>query len=533
MEDLISVAGDSPRSWRNAGRLTDRLNERRVLDRWSRRSGRGRAGCWWCAASPGWARRRCWTTWPGGRRDAGWRGRRACSRRWSWPSPGCISCARRCWTALERLPVPQREALRTAFGLSRRAAAGPVPGRPGRAEPAVGGGRGAAADLRGRRRAVAGPGLGAGAGVRGAAAGGRAGRPGVRGPRSGRANWPGCRSSWSRGCARTTRGRCWTRRWPGRWTRGSGTGSSPRRAGNPLALLELPRGLTPAELAGGFGLPGAAPLAGRIEESFGRQLDALPAADPAAAAAGGGRAVRRPVRWCGGRPGGWASVPRRRRRRWRRAWWSSAPGCGSGIRWCARRPTGRRRSGPAAVARRAGRGDRSRVDPDRRAWHRAQAAAGAGRGGRRGAGASAGRAQARGGLAAAAAFLERAATADPGSRPARRPRALRRRRPSTRPGRLDVAAELLAMAEAGPLEELARARISLLRGQMAFSAGNSSDTPRLLIDAASVSRRSMRGWPGRRIWRPCPRPCWAIAPARWDVGDRAGGARRDGGAAKR
>ena len=47
--------------------------------------------------------------------------------------------------------------------------------------------------------------------------------------------------------------------------------------GNPLALLELPRGLSPAQLAGGFGLPGTAPLAGRIEESFLRQLAALPA----------------------------------------------------------------------------------------------------------------------------------------------------------------------------------------------------------------------------------------------------------------
>ena len=47
--------------------------------------------------------------------------------------------------------------------------------------------------------------------------------------------------------------------------------------GNPLALLELPRGLTQAELAGGFGLPGAAPLTGPIEESFRRQLEALPA----------------------------------------------------------------------------------------------------------------------------------------------------------------------------------------------------------------------------------------------------------------
>src|SRR4029077_13271479 len=40
--------------------------------------------------------------------------------------------------------------------------------------------------------------------------------------------------------------------------------------GHPLALLELPRGLTPAELAGGFGLPGTVPLLGRIEESFRR-----------------------------------------------------------------------------------------------------------------------------------------------------------------------------------------------------------------------------------------------------------------------
>ncbi|HVV24017.1 MAG TPA: ATP-binding protein, partial [Pseudonocardiaceae bacterium] len=48
--------------------------------------------------------------------------------------------------------------------------------------------------------------------------------------------------------------------------------------GNPLALLELPRGLTPTQLAGGFGLPGAVPLSGSIEESFGRRADALPEA---------------------------------------------------------------------------------------------------------------------------------------------------------------------------------------------------------------------------------------------------------------
>jgi predicted ATPase len=47
--------------------------------------------------------------------------------------------------------------------------------------------------------------------------------------------------------------------------------------GNPLALLELPRGLTSAQLAGGFGLPVALPLSGRIEESFQRRVARLPA----------------------------------------------------------------------------------------------------------------------------------------------------------------------------------------------------------------------------------------------------------------
>jgi hypothetical protein len=108
--------------------------------------------------------------------------------------------------------------------------------------------------------------------------------------------------------------------------------------GNPLALLELPAGLTSAQLAGGFGLSSAVPLAGRIEESFARQLAALPAQ------------TRRLVQlaaadrcWCGGRPGGWRSAPGRPGRPPRRGWRSSAGGCGSGIRWCARRLTGRRR----------------------------------------------------------------------------------------------------------------------------------------------------------------------------------------------
>src|SRR4051794_22673772 len=45
--------------------------------------------------------------------------------------------------------------------------------------------------------------------------------------------------------------------------------------GNPLALLELPRGLSPTELAGGFGLMGPHGLPGRIEESYIRRLRSL------------------------------------------------------------------------------------------------------------------------------------------------------------------------------------------------------------------------------------------------------------------
>ena len=63
--------------------------------------------------------------------------------------------------------------------------------------------------------------------------------------------------------------------------------------GNPLALLELPRGLTPAQLAGGFGLPSVAALPGRIEDSFARRLAPLPAASPAAVAAGRRRTAGR------------------------------------------------------------------------------------------------------------------------------------------------------------------------------------------------------------------------------------------------
>ena len=112
--------------------------------------------------------------------------------------------------------------------------------------------------------------------------------------------------------------------------------------GNPLAMLELPRGLTPAELAGGFGLPGAAPLTSRSRTASGASWTRCQTRP------GGCCSWRPPIRpatgrWYGARPGGWASRFRRERWRRRRGWPSSAVRCGSGIRWRARRSTGRRR----------------------------------------------------------------------------------------------------------------------------------------------------------------------------------------------
>ena len=123
------------------------------------------------------------------------------------------------------------------------------------------------------------------------------------------------------------------------------------------------------------------------------------------------------------------------------------------------------------------------ADPDRRAWHRAQAAAGPDEEVAAELERSAGRAQARGGLAAAAAFLERAValTADP-ARHAER--ALAAAQASLQAGAFGKALELLATAEAGPLDEFASARVDLLRGQIAFASGLGSDAPPLLLKAA-------------------------------------------------
>jgi DNA-binding CsgD family transcriptional regulator len=123
------------------------------------------------------------------------------------------------------------------------------------------------------------------------------------------------------------------------------------------------------------------------------------------------------------------------------------------------------------------------VDPDRRAWHRAQAAARPDEEVAAELERSAGRAQARGGLAAAAAFMERSATLT--VEPTRRAqRALAAASDKYQAGALDAALGLAASADAGPLDEFGRARVDVLRAQVAFSADRGSDAAQLLLKAA-------------------------------------------------
>jgi DNA-binding CsgD family transcriptional regulator len=122
-------------------------------------------------------------------------------------------------------------------------------------------------------------------------------------------------------------------------------------------------------------------------------------------------------------------------------------------------------------------------DPDRRAWHRASAAAEpdeavAGELER-----SADRAQSRGGVAAAAAFLRRATELTPD--PARRgERALAAARVTFEAGSSEAAHELLTSAELGPLDDLHRARLTWLRAQIVFARRRGGNAPALLLDAA-------------------------------------------------
>ena len=253
--------------------------------------------------------------------------------------------------------------------------------------------------------------------------------------------------------------------------------------GNPLALLELPRGLTPTELAGGFGLPGAVPLTGRIEDSFGRQLEALP------------DQTRRLLLLAAADPSGDASLVWRAAERLAIPVQAAASAVEAGLVEFGSRVRFRHPLVRSAAYRSASFTQRQEAhwtlaavtdpqsDPDRRTWHRAQAAAGPDEEVAAELERSAGRAQARGGLAAAAAFLERSVvlTVDPARRTER---TLAAAQTSLQAGAFGKAREQLVTAEAGPLDEFASARVDLLRGQIAFASGLGSDAPPLLLKAA-------------------------------------------------
>jgi len=142
-------------------------------------------------------------------------------------------------------------------------------------------------------------------------------------------------------------------------------------------------------------------------------------------------------------------------------------------------PPGARRRAHAALAAATDPG----ADPDRRAWHQAEAAAGPDEQAAAELERTASRAQARGGLAAAAAFLERAATLTPG--PAQRAaRALAAAQASLQAGAFAKARDLLAAAEAGPLDDFQHALTDLVRAQLAYVTSRGGEAPPLLLKAA-------------------------------------------------
>jgi DNA-binding NarL/FixJ family response regulator len=257
--------------------------------------------------------------------------------------------------------------------------------------------------------------------------------------------------------------------------------------GNPLALLELPRGLTARQLAGGFGLVEAQGLAGRIEESFVRRVETLsddarrlllvaaaePVGDPLLLVAAAER-LGIAVSAVDAETDGLLALGERVIFR--------HPLVRSAVYRTATRE--QRREVHLALAEAT---DRS-VDPDRRAWHLATAAAGPSEPVAAALQHSASRAQARGGLAAAAAFLHRSVvlSGDPKQRVRR---ALAAAQASLQAGIFEGALELLAVAEASKPDEWQMAQVELLRGQIAFASSLGTSAPPLLLKAAQRLER--------------------------------------------
>jgi len=253
--------------------------------------------------------------------------------------------------------------------------------------------------------------------------------------------------------------------------------------GNPLALVQLPRILGPVELAGGFGLPGTRPLPERLKTRFSQQCQSLP------------RSTQQLLLTAAAEPTGDVTLL------WRAAALqaigtdAAAPAEAAdlaefGARVQFRHPLVRsaiyQSASPAerrAAHRALAEATDPQADPDRRAWHRAGAATGPDEAVAAELERSAGRAESRGGVAAQAEFLQKAAELTP--EPAvRAPRALAAAQAKFAAGAADAAYKLLATAAIGPLDALQQARLKRLRARLAFSWTRGSDAPAYLLDAA-------------------------------------------------
>ena len=253
--------------------------------------------------------------------------------------------------------------------------------------------------------------------------------------------------------------------------------------GNPLALVELSRELSVPRLAGGFGLPAAVTVPGSAEEMFRLRAEALPAES------------RRLLLLAAAEPTGDPVLLWRAAARLGIGVPAARPAIAAGLAEFGARVRFRHPLARSAVYRSASAEEQRQahaaladatdpaLDPDRRAWHRAQAMPGPDEDVAAELESSAGRAQARGGLAAAAAFLEHAArlTPDPGRRAARLLTSAQAKRDAGAP---DAALSLLAEAEAGRVDEPQAAKVERLRGQIAFDQQRGTEAARLLLSAA-------------------------------------------------
>jgi hypothetical protein len=270
--------------------------------------------------------------------------------------------------------------------------------------------------------------------------------------------------------------------------------------GNPLALLELYRGVSAAEFAGGFALPHAADLPTRIEDEYAARMAELP------------DEVRRMVLLAAADPVGDPALIVRAAQRlglgigaMNLAAATGMLAFGANVHF--RHPLMRSAAYRAAAPedRRAAHEALAAVtdpqaDPDRRAWHRAHATAAPDEGVATELISSASRALRRGGVAAAAAFWDRAVTLTPypGQRASRAVTAAEAKYAA---GDFEAAQALLATAEIGPLGELGAAHVQRIRARVAFALRRGSDAPPLLSCSGRHSgcRRWTPSWPGRPI----------------------------------